>query len=771
MKLDLKLRQRLIIFMGLLVALPLIIYGFITYNRETTNIRENIIEQNQIVANQLAEEVEIFVLDKKDLLATLSFTEDIRAMDVEQQSSILERVQANNDFFEMLFVLDENGELIAIGNESDLIGEELDSYAYFQEAITGESYISESYISIGAERPTVAISVPIESEGEINGVLVGEINLEHLQEMAMNYSVADEIAYITDEIGTVTAHPQMEEHTLEQDDFTDYTVVAEALDGGFGTERYEDDHGVEMLGSYAPVEELGWSVVYQISVADAFSQVTTILWQTIIISLIAIILAIGAAFLLSDKFTKRITKATNFAEEIASGNLDSEPLEVEIELKDILGFDMKEVAHKEGQLDKFLIELTKLIEENLQMISEEELITEISKMADDLNIPEIHLSDEEGVIQWSNVPDFIGYDFSMLEQTKVFLPALEDKDFSLVEEPQERGSDGKLFQYVGIARQDKPGILQIGAAPDRLAKLPERLNVVGLAKRVRNDEISNLAAALNRMQAKLKEVITNIMNNIEDLSAYSQELSASAEEGNATIETTNGLIENISAEIEEISASSQEVTNFAQESNSQTKIGGRKIEETISSMEEINQAVTETMGVINELDTNSEEIGQIVDLITNIAEETNLLALNASIEAARAGEHGRGFAVVAEEIRQLAEQTADATENISNLVYQTQQKSSVGLEAIKKVKEKTKQGKKIVQETGNVFSDIETANNETTEQTQQAASATQELSEDSEQIVTAVREISTMSDEVTYSAQELAEMAQRLQGLVEEFRV
>ncbi|MBM7622541.1 methyl-accepting chemotaxis protein [Sporohalobacter salinus] len=305
---------------------------------------------------------------------------------------------------------------------------------------------------------------------------------------------------------------------------------------------------------------------------------------------------------------------------------------------------------------------------------------------------------------------------------------------------------------------------------ESISKIAEGDLSVEIEKRA-EDEIGQIESALNKMVNNLLNIIKGILDTTEELSAYSEELSASAEEGNATVEDTTQLIENMSSAIQEISASAEEVTSFAQESASQTEIGSENIEDTVKSMEEINQAVTKTVDIINKLDNDSQEIGQIVELITNIAEQTNLLALNAAIEAARAGEHGQGFAVVAEEIRDLAEETADATKEITNLVNEIQKESQTGLEAIKEVEEKAEKGQTIAEKTGDVFDEIAESTEETSAHIEETAASTQDLAENSDEIMEAAKGIRNMSDEVTDSSQELAIMAQKLQELVEKFKV
>ncbi|SJZ39068.1 methyl-accepting chemotaxis protein [Selenihalanaerobacter shriftii] len=283
-------------------------------------------------------------------------------------------------------------------------------------------------------------------------------------------------------------------------------------------------------------------------------------------------------------------------------------------------------------------------------------------------------------------------------------------------------------------------------------------------------EIGSLSQALNDMQSSLKDMIANLINTIEDLSAYSEELSASAEEGNAVIESSNQNIEGMTASIQQISATSQEVTGLAQEANSQAEIGSSKVEE-LTSITEVNEAVNNAVNSIDELDSNSQEIGKIIELITNIAEQTNLLALNAAIEAARAGEHGQGFAVVAEEIRELAEETAKATQEIDTLIKDTQDKSEDGLQAVKQVEDKVKDRNELVKETGKVFAKIKESIEETSAHIQQTAASTQGLAENSDEVMNASQDINNMSEEVTKSSQELANMAQKLQGLIEKFRI
>ncbi len=284
------------------------------------------------------------------------------------------------------------------------------------------------------------------------------------------------------------------------------------------------------------------------------------------------------------------------------------------------------------------------------------------------------------------------------------------------------------------------------------------------------DEVGRLVDSLNNMHFNLKDIVIKLSESIEELSAYGQELSAIAEEGNATVETNNLYLKEMVTGITEVSTITDQVTGLAQEANSQIQVGSKNVESTVISIEDINREILQTVEVIENLDITSQEIGQIVELITNIAEQTNLLALNAAIEAARAGEAGQGFAVVADEIRGLAEETSKATDKIVELIKETQDGSQKALQAVKKVQLKAENGKEVILATGKVFKEINVAIDNTSSQIEEAAISTQGLAQSSNQVIDGSEDIENMSQEIANSSQELSDRALDLQQLVDRFK-
>ncbi|AKA83394.1 methyl-accepting chemotaxis protein [Pseudomonas synxantha] len=206
--------------------------------------------------------------------------------------------------------------------------------------------------------------------------------------------------------------------------------------------------------------------------------------------------------------------------------------------------------------------------------------------------------------------------------------------------------------------------------------LSARLNVSS------HDEIGQLARSFNQMGEALSTMVSHIRNAAEQVNSRAQALSGLSGGAYEGMEQQSGEITSMAGAVEEFSATSLNIADnmgnterLAQENAQQTRIGRDSMQEASSSLEHIATALNSTAAVINTLGQRSQEIGGIVGVITAIAEQTNLLALNAAIEAARAGEQGRGFAVVADEVRNLASRTRQATDEISTMIQSIQQET------------------------------------------------------------------------------------------------
>lgn len=327
------------------------------------------------------------------------------------------------------------------------------------------------------------------------------------------------------------------------------------------------------------------------------------------------------------------------------------------------------------------------------------------------------------------------------------------------------------------------------------------------------DEFGEIAQIFNQMADSLRSVLVEVSESSDQLAASAKQLSASAEQTSKatehivgaveqmaegaseqvhTVEQSALIIQDVTGNIEQIADKAQAVVSTTVKAAEISAEGRRAIQVADNQMTSMNGSVHRLAQVIIQLAETSQEIGQITEVITQIAQQTNLLSLNAAIEAARAGEHGRGFAVVVNEVKKLAEQSSNSADQMTSLIRAISDEIGKTLESMQTTTKEVSLGIEVVHTAGTLFSEMERFVGEVRSQASDVWTAAQQISDGTSQVVQAIQGINQVAqstavstehvssateeqlasmEEISSSSEALTEMAGELQVLIDRFKL
>ncbi len=290
--------------------------------------------------------------------------------------------------------------------------------------------------------------------------------------------------------------------------------------------------------------------------------------------------------------------------------------------------------------------------------------------------------------------------------------------------------------------------------------------------RFNRDELGQLGSALNRMQNALANLVSEISGSVSQLSSAVEEVSAISEQSAKGMASQQGEVSQVATAMNEMQSTVNEVARnttdamgAAKQASRTSTQGNQVVRSAIGSIEQVSRQIEQAGSVVQQLETDSASISMVLDVIRGIAEQTNLLALNAAIEAARAGEQGRGFAVVADEVRSLAQRTQASTAEISKMIEVLQERTAEAGSAMQLSRQQMQESVELAREAGSSIDSINGAVTQITDMNTLIATATEQQNAVTEELNRSIVKIHTAADENAQGAQQTAQACVELSKL------
>ncbi len=790
----LSLKSKLLIPIMVVIIISFASIGYMSYSTSHNALEASILNDARGSAEGLGSVLGLVFTTAKIDAASMADRASIRdAMtgratpeEIADLEKTLAAVAESQPLYQTVGVFDTKGKMI-LCSDPKAKGADFSDRDFFKSAMDKRSIVSQPYMSRIAGRNFVATSAPIIDNGKVVGVTYVAVDLPPLSKLYVStIKIADRgYAFLVDPNGQFVGYP-------DTDKIMDPELAKAPIARAIAASKKERDHlvlqfnGKDVLYSYVREPVTGWAAVVRADEDDAFSSLAVMARNTIIFSAIGIFITALVVFLLVHGVTKALTKGVRFATDVAAGKLDGK-LEVErgdeignlakalraipealqniIAEYDALGKNI-ETGHftARGAHNKFSGDFAKLVS------GTNNVVDRFQTVLDSIPSPVVVL-DKDGKATYLNTvavdlagTDYVGKTCGELFQREDFgtpQDALRrayetDKPASGETRAHPRGKSMDI-SYTALPLHDAQG--KISA----VLQLLTDLTTIKETQRTIMDVANQATEISGRMAAAS-----------EELSAQVEQVSRGTDIQRDRVSGTASSMEEMNSTVLEVARSAGQASSQAEETRQKAEDGSELVNKVIQSIDRVHTVAADMQSAMQELGKQAEAIGGVMTVISDIADQTNLLALNAAIEAARAGEAGRGFAVVADEVRKLAEKTMSATTEVGSNIQGIQQATAANMRRVEEAAKSVGEATELAGTSGEALHTILDLASQNSALITGIATAAEEQSATSEEINRAIDEINRIAGDTaegmvqsSAAVQEVATMAQELRALLE----
>ncbi|WP_162224356.1 methyl-accepting chemotaxis protein [Halorussus amylolyticus] len=712
----LKLAIALVSVVALTVAV-----GALVQAQTADQLRDDVQGQLTSISESQAGELETWLSNVNRQTRVLSEHPTINAGDTYRKRAVLRDLIADDGVPEGVVAVhyyDADEQTIVTSSAEDFVGVNparenapfATSPPTFDDA--DDVHVSEPFHTSITDFPVVAVMSPVPDDPSKQIIFM--VNIEE-RTQSLTGMVEGGSTVVVDSDGRYIVHPETDQLLTTHGDGADSPVVEQGLAGesGFIEGETSDETGEQMVLAYAPIDSTDWVVAVRVPESEAYALGATVTSNIVGLILIAVVSLGLVGVTVGSNTVISLRQLSEKARAMESGDLG--------------------VSLETTRRDEFGT-----------------LYDSFDRMRDSLRdqVRESERAREEAEKARERTEDARKEAEERREEAQALSTHLETKA-SHYEEVMNAAADGDL--RVRVDTESKS---------DAMVAIGESLNEM-------LDDTERTVASVKRFSAHVSNAVVDVEDSAEEVMATGEEVSESVAEISAgATDQTEHLSEvadrmnDLSASAQEVAATVDEVAATSEQAAAAGELGREAAEDALAEMDAVETATERTVEEIEDLDAEMAAIGDIVEVITEIADRTNMVAINASIEAARSGANGDGFAVVAEEVKSLAEKTKESASDIEGRIERVQSKTSQSVEGMTETSQRVTAGIETVEGAIDALEEIAAYVEETDASIHEINDATESQAEASSAVVTMVDDVASISEETATQAEGVADAAE-----------